>query len=257
MGTLVLHDTILWVQKPSWKSGDKKWGPNRTNPHLAELFYSVQLKEPSFFLPLLGGGHQTASWRDANSTHHWLPFQQMRNLPKYGTEWGEHGRKSWAEQDKPAFTFCMAKVLAGGRWERPPNLRGKGAGSVALWNCIIRGKSRLQAAAGSSASGDLWAVVSRNPVRSLLNCRAVLGGAYSLPLPQHGHTGQVLGRSDVFPWFIYLMKNNERDDPQESLEIPLTLQIEHIDKLVIILKWTRESERKNACRKGLFNVQRF
>lgn len=53
------------------------------------------------------------------------------------------------------------------------------------------------------------------------------------------------------------MRNNERDDPQESLEIPLTLQIEHIDKLVIILKWTRESERKIACRKGLFNAQRF
>lgn len=53
------------------------------------------------------------------------------------------------------------------------------------------------------------------------------------------------------------MKNNERDDSEESLEIPLTLQIEHIDKLVIILKWTREIERKNDCRKGLFNVQRF
>lgn len=53
------------------------------------------------------------------------------------------------------------------------------------------------------------------------------------------------------------MKNNERDGPRESLEIPLTLQIEHIDKLMIILKWTRKSERKNACRKSLFNVQRF
>lgn len=138
-----------------------------------------------------------------------------------------------------------------------PDLPGKGAGSMALWMWIIREKSRLWAAAGSSAWGDLWAAVSRNTVRSLLNCGAVLGEAYSLPLPQRGHTGQVLGFSDVSSWFIYLMRNNERDDPQESLEIPLTLQIEHIDKLVIILKWTRESERKIACRKGLFNAQRF
>lgn len=257
MGTLVLHYTILSAQKPSWKSGNKKWGANTANQHLAELLYSVQLKEPSFFLPLLGGGHQAATWRHANSTHHWLPFQQMRNLPKYRTEWGENGSKSRADQEKSAFTFCIAKVLGSERWKGPPDLPGKGAGSMALWKCIIGEKSRLQAAAGNSASGDLWAVVSRNPVRSLLNCRAVLGEAYSLPLPQHGHAGQVLGRSDVSPWFIYLMKNNERDDPQESLEIPLTLQIEHTDKLVIILKRTRESERKNACRKGLFNAQRF
>lgn len=143
------------------------------------------------------------------------------------------------------------------RWGWPPDPPMEGTGIMALWKYIRGEKSRLQAAAGNSVSGDLWAEVSRNPVRSLLNCRAVLGEAYSLPLPQHGHTGQVLGYSDVLPWFIYLMKNNERDDSQESLEIPLTLQIEHIDKLVIILKWTREIERKNDCRKGLFNVQRF
>lgn len=75
--------------------------------------------------------------------------------------------------------------------------------------------------------------------------------------PAWAHGAGARRCSDVSPWFIYLMKNNERDDPQESLEIPLTLQNENIDKLVIILKWTRESERKNACRKGLFNEQRF
>lgn len=183
----------------------------------------------------------------------------MHNLPRYRTEWGENGSKSWGDQEKIAFTLCIAEVLSRKRQAGPPDLLGKRAGSVALCKCIIGEKSRLQVAAGKSASGDLWAVVSRNPVRSLLNCRAVSGEADSLPLPQHGHAGQVLGCSDVTPWFIYLMKNNERDDPQESLEIPLTLQIEHIDKLVIILKWTRgrKRKRKNACSKGLFNVQRF
>lgn len=60
------------------------------------------------------------------------------------------------------------------RWGWPPDPPREGTGIMALWKCIRGEKSRLQAAAGNSVSGDLWAEVSRNPVRSLLNGRAVL-----------------------------------------------------------------------------------
>lgn len=158
MGNLVLHYTIISTQKLSWKRSNKKWGPNRANLHLAELLYSMQLKEPSFFLPLLGSGHQAVTWRDANSTHHWLPFQQMRNLPKYGTEWGENGSKSRADQEKSAFTFCIAEVLGGERWEGPPDLLWDGSGEHGTLEWHYRRKEQT---AGSSRKFSFRRFMSR------------------------------------------------------------------------------------------------
>lgn len=133
----------------------------------------MQLKEPSFFLPLLGGRHQAATCRGANSTHHWLPFQQMCNLPEYRTEWGEMEAKAEQNKRNQHWPFALLKSLQWKVGMTPWSTQGVG-GIMALWKCIRGEKSRLQAAAGNSVSGDLWAEVSRNPVRSLLNGRAVL-----------------------------------------------------------------------------------
>lgn len=71
----------------------------------------MQLKEPSFFLPLLGGRYQAATCRGANSTHHWLPFQQMCDLPKHGTEWGEMEAKAEQNKRNQHWPFALLKPL--------------------------------------------------------------------------------------------------------------------------------------------------
>lgn len=62
-----------------------------------------------------------------------------------------------AEQTKrnQCSPFALLKSSAEKCGKDPQISSGMGAGSMALWNGIIGEKSRLQAAAGNSASGDL------------------------------------------------------------------------------------------------------
>lgn len=108
------------------------------------------------------------------------------SFSKVWNEWGENeserlGRSS-RNQHTPSVLLMVSERRYMWRTQECSHYPLNGTAFMAHWKYIIRENSRLQATAGNSAWVDLWAVGSRNPVRSLLKVQSCVRRSF-LPSP--------------------------------------------------------------------------